>query len=436
MISAEENETLVRVGPGTAMGELMREYWIPACLSSELEADGAPLRIPLLGEKLIAFRDSEGRVGVMDHRCPHRCASLFFGRNEEGGLRCIYHGWKFDVDGNCLEMPNVPPGRRFEDRVKAKAYPTVERNGVIWTYMGKRQTPPPLPVMEALMVPEGEMYITCALRECNWLQVLEGDIDTSHFGFLHAGHIADEDVDPDDLNALTVLNKHPDYHVELTDWGSMYAAYRPSGDNYYYRVAHFLFPFWTMFPDGKFSKNVVADAYVPLDDTHTMVYNWLWKKREGGLRTLKDGSPIAGLETFEQSLPPTSDWFGRWRGVANRDNDYLIDRTAQKHTVFSGVQSVTVQDQVVNESMGEIVDRTLEHLTISDLMVTRTRKRMLKAVRDHKDGAIPPGVDNPEVYTGARSGAYVAPKVTPWKEAYAEEMVAGEYPSRASEAAE
>ena len=139
MLTAANNEMLTRVGPGTPMGNLMREYWIPACLSSELKADGEPLRLMLLGEQLIAFRDTEGRIGVMEHRCPHRCASLFFGRNEEGGLRCVYHGWKFDVEGNCLDMPNVPPAQDFKDRIKAKAYRVVERAGIVWTYMGAAQ---------------------------------------------------------------------------------------------------------------------------------------------------------------------------------------------------------------------------------------------------------------------------------------------------------
>ena len=176
------------VGPGTPMGELMRCYWMPAALSSELERDGAPVRLMLLGEKLIAFRDSAGRVGVMDHRCPHRCASLFLGRNEEGGIRCVYHGWKFDVAGNCLDMPSLPPPG-FKEKVKAKAYKVVERAGVVWVYMGAGAQAPPLPAFEVLDLPEDEIRVGFIQRDCNWLQALEGEIDTSHFGFLHAGHV-------------------------------------------------------------------------------------------------------------------------------------------------------------------------------------------------------------------------------------------------------
>ena len=197
MLTAANNEMLTRVGPGTPMGNLMREYWTLACLSSELKADGEPMRLMLLGEQLIAFRDTDGRVGIMEHRCPHRCASLFFGRNEEGGLRCVYHGWKFDVEGNCLDMPNVPPAQDFKHRIKAKAYKVVERAGFVWTYMGSRKEAPPLPNVEVLMLPEEERITRVHQRECNWFQSLEGDIDTSHFGFLHVGGVKTEDVDPD-----------------------------------------------------------------------------------------------------------------------------------------------------------------------------------------------------------------------------------------------
>ena len=193
MSKAADGVELTRVGPGTVMGDLMRCYWIPALMSSELVSDGPPVRLMLLGEKLIAFRDSAGRVGVMDHRCPHRCASLFLGRNEEGGIRCIYHGWKFDVAGNCVDMPSLPPPG-FKEKIKARACQVVERAGVVWVYMGSRAAAPPLPAFEILDLPEDEIRVSFIQRECNYLQALEGEIDTSHFGFLHAGH-----VDPDDL---------------------------------------------------------------------------------------------------------------------------------------------------------------------------------------------------------------------------------------------
>jgi phenylpropionate dioxygenase-like ring-hydroxylating dioxygenase large terminal subunit len=195
MTSQTENELLTRIGPGTPMGALMRQYWLPACLSSELKADGDPLRLMLLGEKLIAFRDSADRIGVLDHRCPHRCASLFFGRNEEGGLRCVYHGWKFDTAGNCLDMPNLPDDQDFRHKVKAKSYQVSERGGVVYVYMGEREVAPPMPAIEATLCPAAEVTISCVMRECNWLQALEGDIDTSHFSFLHTGKVEFADID-------------------------------------------------------------------------------------------------------------------------------------------------------------------------------------------------------------------------------------------------
>src|SRR5579862_7542501 len=237
MTSTQDSELLTRVGPGTPMGQLMREYWLPACMSSELIADGDPLRLMLLGEKLIAFRDSAGRVGVLDHRCPHRCASLFFGRNEEGGLRCVYHGWKFDTEGNCLEMANIPAEEHFRDKIKAKSYRAAERGGVVYLYMGERQSaPPPLPALEATLCPPAETDMLVRQRECNWLQALEGDIDTSHFSFLHTGKVALADVDPEHLERFQLTDRAPRYHVRPTDWGTMYAAYRPATPgNVYYR---------------------------------------------------------------------------------------------------------------------------------------------------------------------------------------------------------
>jgi phenylpropionate dioxygenase-like ring-hydroxylating dioxygenase large terminal subunit len=243
MSDPEDADDLTRVGPGTPMGGFFRRYWLPALKSSELIADGDPVRFVLLGEKLLAFRDSAGRVGVMDHRCPHRCASLFFGRNEEGGLRCVYHGWKFDVEGNCLEMANVPAHQDFRHKVKAKAYKAAERNGLVWVHMGGREEAPALPAFEAYLLPESEVTIDFALRDCNFLQAIDGEIDTSHFGFLHLGSVTPDDAPDDELFRIQIVNRTPEYYFEDTPWGMMYAAYRPaSGGRDYWRFGHFLFP--------------------------------------------------------------------------------------------------------------------------------------------------------------------------------------------------
>jgi phthalate 4,5-dioxygenase len=430
MTTHSENELLTRVGPRSVMGSLMRQYWLPACVSSELVADGDPVRLMLLGERLIAFRDSQGRVGVLDHQCPHRCASLFFGRNEAGGLRCVYHGWKFDTAGNCLEMPNLPADLDFRHKLKAKAYRVAERGGVVFVYMGERETVPPLPALEATLCPVDETDIYCLQRECNWLQALEGDIDTSHFGFLHTGKVAAADIDPNHMDRFQLLDRAPYYHVETTPWGAMYTAYRPAQPGHlYYRFAHFAFPFWTMFPAGPLSDNIIAQAWVPMDDTHTMAFNFSWNRRTPPLRVTREGAPILFLEQIVPTLPNTVDWFGRWRPTANRDNDYLIDRAAQRTVSYSGITGIFPQDSAVTESMGEISDRTLEHLAPSDRMIIATRRRLLDAARAwHDAGTVPPLVDDPEICRGVRSGELVAPAAQPWPEAYEETLGQARHP--------
>ena len=429
MLTAANNEMLTRVGPGTAMGNMMREYWIPACLSSELKADGEPMRLMLLGEQLIAFRDTDGRVGVMEHRCPHRCASLFFGRNEEGGLRCVYHGWKFDVEGNCVDMANVPPAQDFKHRVKAKAYKVVERAGFVWTYMGAREQAPELPALEILNMPEDECITRVHQRECNWFQSLEGDIDTSHFGFLHVGGLTMDQV-PDTLHKWGVGDRAPDYKATETDWGTMYAAYRPAEKGeYYYRFAHFMFPFITLTPNGSFEDQVACTLNVPMDDTHTMVYNLSWKKKTPPLQTLKNGDWIPGLASDMQYLPNTNDWYGRHRLVARRENDHFIDRDMQKNVNYTGIQGIGRQDQAAVECMGDIVDRSLEHLAPSDRMIAITRKRALEACQKFaKDGTVPPLVDNQDACRRARGGAFVAPVEQDWLDAYAEKLQSAKSP--------
>jgi phthalate 4,5-dioxygenase oxygenase subunit len=433
MASEPDFELLTGVGPGTAMGRLLRAYWIPACGSAELVADAPPLRLMLLGEKLVAFRDSSGRVGIMDHRCPHRCASLFFGRNEAGGLRCVYHGWKYDVTGQCLEMPNVPPKHAFAEKVRARAYEAVERNGIVFAYMGARRPAPRLPTIEPLLLPEQETRIAWVQRECHWLQALEGDIDTSHVAFLHEGKVSPEEYPPDAIHRHVVANRMPDIHVADTEWGTMYAGHWPADPgNSYYRLAHFLFPFWTMIPNGDFQRNVVARAWVPMDDTHTMFLAVSWKAGATPIVARKGNLPGADGPADFDYLPNTTDWHGRWLLARNAANDYGIDREAQRVHSFTGIDGVHLQDQAVTESMGGIVDRSFENLAISDLMVTRTRRRLRRAAQAlAESGATPPGVEHPEICLGAHSGNFVAPERLPWLEAYAAQLGASANPTGA-----
>jgi phenylpropionate dioxygenase-like ring-hydroxylating dioxygenase large terminal subunit len=417
MLSREDNELLTRVGPGTPMGNLMRQYWLPALLSSELpEPDCQPVRTLLLGERLIAFRDSSGRVGLLGNHCPHRGASLFFGRNEECGLRCVYHGWKFDVDGRCVDMPNEPPDSNFKDKVRAAAYPCQERGGIVWTYMGPRSTPPPLPDIEPNMLPEGQ-YVTYALqRECNWLQGLEGEIDTSHFGFLHFGSVTVEGTRPDSYERYMVQDRAPRFSVLDTDAGAVYGAYRPASEGFtYWRIAQFLFPFYAMIPTGELGRQLLTRAWVPMDDEHMLFFSMASSDSFGNLRSSTAG--VTGGGSW-QVAPNTTDWYGRFRLVPSRENDYFIDRDKQRRgQEYTGISGIHTQDQAITESLGPILNREVEHLGAADAMVIRTRRRLLAAVRALAERSeTPPGVDQPEVYR-KRSGQAVLPAGVDWLEA-------------------
>jgi nitrite reductase/ring-hydroxylating ferredoxin subunit len=429
MLSREDNELLCKVGPGTPTGALLRQYWIPALMSSELpERDGAPVRVRLLGENLIAFRVTSGKIGLIQNHCPHRGASLFFGRNEEEGLRCVYHGWKYSCEGHCVDMPNEPEESNFKSKIHATAYPCVERNDIIWTYMGPRQTPPPLPDIEPNMLPQGEYQVQKVLRECNWFQGLEGDIDTSHLGFLHLGAIKPEQTKPGTFDYYNVNDRAPKYEVVDTEFGTSYGAYRPAeADTYYWRIAHFLFPFFTMIPTGILGMQVLVRAWVPVDDNHIMFWSIAAPRSRagngaaGGAAGLSAGGrPVAAAGSraggFE-FLPDSPDWTGKFRLAQNKDNDYLIDRDAQRTTSFTGIAGIHQQDQAVTESMGPIYDRTQEHLGSSDAMVIRTRRRVINAARALRDNATtPPGVDDPAVYR-YRSGGVILPRDAEWLEA-------------------
>ena len=420
MLSREDNELLCRIGPGTAMGNLMRQYWVPAALSSELpEPDGPLLRVRLLGEDLIGFRTTSGAVGLIQNSCPHRGASLFYGRNENEGLRCVYHGWKYDVTGQCVDMPSEPLESTYQSKVRATAYPCVERGGVIWAYLGPRGTPPPLPDLEPNMLAGCTLQIY--QRECNWVQALEGDIDTCHTVFLHLGHVAADDTAPGTWARYALSDRAPRYEVADTDFGVMYGAYRPAeADSHYWRMANFLFPFYAMVPTGVMGLEVRVRAWIPMDDEHTLAL------------TISHGAQPQSRTAGRQALSPpetspnTTDWYGRFRCAANAGNDYQIDRKAQQKNVsYTGIDAIFLQDQAVTESMGAIYDRTQERLGSSDQMVIRTRKRLIdaaRALRDH--GTVPPGVDDPGVYQ-VRSGGAILPRGANWLEATRELRRAG-----------
>ncbi|MGE5134900.1 MAG: Rieske 2Fe-2S domain-containing protein [Gemmatimonadota bacterium] len=415
MLRAEENEYITRVGPGTPMGTLMRQYWVPAMLSSELpRPDCPPVRVMLLGEKLIGFRDSRGQVGLLGNFCPHRGASLFYARNADCGLRCVYHGWKFDVTGRCVDMPSEPPDSTFKNKVRARAYPAAERGGLVWAYLGPRGTPPPLPDLEASQLPPERTRAIAIARDCNWLQGLEGDIDTAHIGFLHFGSEDAGDAPPGTFRYYTLQDRAPRYAVLDTDYGAMYGAYRPAGPGrYYWRIAQFLFPFWTMTPTGLLGQQIIARAWVPMDDEHMIMF-FMMPEMDPETRAIRERQGAKPTRL----LPNTTGWYGRFRPEANESNDYFLDREAQERDEeYSGIEGIHMQDQAITESMDPIYDRTQEHLGSSDAMVIRVRRRLIAAAKAlAADGTVPPGVDRPEAYR-QRSGGVILDEDADWIEA-------------------
>jgi len=280
------------------------------------------------------------------------------------------------------------------------------------------------------MLPEAELQISFVQRECNWLQALEGDIDTSHFGFLHAGNVQPDDVPADNLMRYTVTNRAPEFHVTDTGYGTMYCAYRAAETGQtYWRFANFLFPFWTQTPQGPFDR-VNTRAWVPMDDTHTMFLSLSWRGSPPSMRPLKNGQMVPGSRLGFDYLPNTTDWYGRWRLTQNPSNDWMIDRAAQKSgEIFTGIASIHGQDQAVTESMGGITDHGFENLGPSDLMVARTRRRLLRAARAFtKDAKLPPCVDDPDIYFRVRSGDFLADEKIGWRDAYEAQLRAAMRP--------
>src|ERR1700704_2031945 len=414
MLKREDNELITRVNPGTPMGDVMRRYWMPALLSSELpQPDSDPVRVRLLGEDLVAFRDTNGQVGVLQNNCPHRGASLFFGRNEEAGLRCAYHGWKFDTAGNCVDMPNEPVESDFRTKVKAVAFPTQERGGIVWAYLGPRKEPPPLPDLEGNMLPGATAW--AYQQAANWFQILEGHIDTAHVSFLHYGGVKPEDVPPGSFSEYQLRERSAHFEVIDTDGGAAYAANRPAtGDQVYWRIAQYIFPSFSMAPPGVLGLGKRNACEVPMDDNHTITYQMSVGRGRPGVGPSQNVNPI-------QFRPTTSDWYGRFQPIVQPSNDFLIDREAQRRNEgtagFTGIQGIAMQDAAVTSSMGPIYDRRKEHLGTSDAMVIRVRRRVIAAIRAHmQNGTVPPGVDDPAAYR-VRSGGVLLPEGADWVEA-------------------
>ena len=423
MLSKQDTDYLCRIGPGTPMGNQMREYWMPAIRSDELPApDCAPVRIKLLGEELIGYRTISGEVGLMQSACPHRGASLFFGRNEEEGLRCVYHGWKFDDSGACVDMPSEPAESNFKAKVRARAYATHERNGVIWAYMGPREVPPPLPDIEANMLAQGAHQVSILYRSCNWMQGLEGEMDTVHAAFLHFGANKSEDYERGAFNYYHYRQRDAKFVTQETDYGMANGAYRPAeNDTNYWRVTQILFPFYHMIPGGNLGNVIRIGAYVPMDDEHHLQWEIGTFSPDGtpDPRGTARGNADMDAPLGERRLPNGTGWYDRLRCDQNLANDFLIDREAQsKGESFTGIPGIRIQDCAVTETMGIVNDRSVEHLGTTDGFIIRTRRKLIAMAKAlEENGTAPVGVETAEVYR-QRSGEMIIPRSEDWWDAY------------------
>ena len=402
MLDREDNELLTRTGASTPMGALIRRYWIPMLRSNELAPGGRVKRVQLLGERLVAYRTPAGQPGVIGEFCPHRGASLYFGRVEDTGMRCVYHGWKFGPDGQCVDMPSEPPESGFAAKVCHIAYPCAERGGVVWAYMGRADAPA-LPDVEWTLLPEDHVFVSKRVQDCNWFQALEGGIDSSHISFLHApiehtDRAITEAMDRASFGvgaAVETGDRAPRFEVVDTDYGVLIGARRTQPDGRsYWRLTQFLMPFYTMPPTDAAEKVVQSHIWVPMDDTH--VVNWMvtWHP-ERALTEEEIALHMAGKGAHVcDYAPATSEPYGDIRTAANRGNDYFMDWEMHRTRMFCGIPGFGVQDQAIQESQGLIVDRTREHLGSSDTAIIQVRKRLLNAARELRDrGARPPGSD-------------------------------------------
>jgi phthalate 4,5-dioxygenase len=403
MLSQEDNRLLTQTDAGTPTGNLIRRYWVPALLSEEVpERDCPPVRVRIMGEQLVGFRDTQGRIGLIGEQCAHRGTSLFYGRNEECGLRCIYHGWKYDIDGNVLETPAEPADSDFRKKLHHTAYPTHEAGGVIYAYLGPREKKPLFPNYEWTQVPLDRTYVTKSLLECNYLQGLEGECDSSHLSFLHRAVYNGRN------QPLYKTDTSPFYETEDTDFGVRLIATRNAADNQHYvRFSAFVMPVYGCVPAGRPTNELDGyeiHTYVPADDTHC------WRYDMGFRRT----RAVQADEVHRRKqIGPD------YLRIRNARNNYLQDRQMQKTLNFTGIEDFLNHDACATESMGSIFDRSQEHLGVSDKAVIAVRKFLLTTVKALQDGKEPPHL----VREPARNWfphidcfAYLLPRTVHWRQ--------------------
>jgi phthalate 4,5-dioxygenase len=411
VLRKEQNELVTRTGTGTPMGQLFRSYWIPALLAEELpENECPPVRVKLLSERLLAFRDTAGKYGLIDEFCAHRGVSLWFGRNEENGLRCPYHGWKYNTEGQCIDVPSEAPESGFCQKIKLKSYPLLKRGPVLWAYMGPPEKQPPLPEWEFAMVPESHSFMSKRFQESNWLQALEGGIDSSHVSFLHSG-----DLESDPLfkgakgNVYNLGDTRPVFEVVESEGGLLIGARRNAEEGrYYWRITPWVMPSFTMVPP-RGDHPVHGHFWIPIDDENC----WAWSFDYHAARPLTEAERNAmreGKGIHAATIP------GTFIPTANKTNDYLMDREAQKAgRTYSGVEGFAIQDSSLQERMGPIIDRTKENLVSTDNGIIMARHRLMRAAKALADkGVMPPGVE--PAHHHVRSASIVLPPELPFKE--------------------
>jgi phthalate 4,5-dioxygenase oxygenase subunit len=414
MLTTEQNDLLCRVEGDAPMGQLMRRHWTVVCLVEEVaEPDGAPVKARVFGEDLVVFRDTEGRVGVMDEHCPHRRASLVFGRNEEGGLRCLYHGWKMDVQGQVLEMASEPAASAMVDKVKHRAYPVKEWGGMVWAYMGPQDsmpefTPPP-------WAPTADTRVSTAkvILPCNWAQILEGAIDSAHSSSLHSSDMVPARVDSAKATDKAWLrpstDKAPRMQVQRTSYGFRYAALRRPISNAathdYVRTTVFVAPATALIPPNNLYN--VANVNVPCDDTSTAFYFIAWGHP----------STTPETETWRKFLGQQVgiDLDRHYMPLRNRDNHFWQDRNAMKAGNFTGITGFPNQDIAMWVTMGAIADRSVDRLGASDLAIVEFRRQMLEAVEGFRKGESAIGAGDARIPGDVCAYQAIVPKTTDWR---------------------
>jgi len=416
MLTHDENQRLCRVEGDAPMGQMMRRHWVPAVLSEQLAGpDCDPVRVRLFGEDLVAFRDTDGRIGVLGEFCTHRKASLFFGRNEECGLRCLYHGWKFDVDGNVVEMPSEPPASSFADRVKHKAYPTEEAGGFVWVYMGPADAKPAFEAPAWAPMPGQRVSIVKIDLPCNWAQIMEGQIDSAHSSSLHSSDMRPARVASAGAQEThwtrPSTDKNPRIQVQVTNYGMRYAAIRRPIQNAqthdYVRITTFVAPFTALIPPN--SSYNVASVIVPKDDTNTYFHFIAWGDpatciEQDAWRAFCVASPGKELDADFKPI------------LRHAWNNYLQDRNAMRQGNFTGLPGIPNQDIAMWESMGRISDRSSERLGASDIAVVQFRRLLLDAVDRFMDGHGTIGQEAPHLPRASlRSYQGIVPKSDDWR---------------------